>query len=90
MAFGLWKIFFPTEETYTEDVEIQPSYKHMRHRSELMRQIRKSKLKLRKTFIVHQYDNTTYRLPELDLNNTPVKPVIRSNSDPSPIQLWYQ
>lgn len=54
----MFTYFFPIQ---TPPDNIQPSYKSIRMRHELMRQIRRSRLRLRKTFIVDQYSQTTYR-----------------------------
>ena len=61
---GLWEIFFPiidAIDNVSTDVVIQPSYKHMRIRSRMLRQICISHIKLRKTFIVESYGQTIIR-----------------------------
>lgn len=78
---GVWSIFFPTQEV--PEIDIQPSYKHMRLRGEMMRNIRDSKLKLRRTFIVESYGQTVYRLPESDGR------LRRRYTDPTPLGVWY-
>ena len=40
--------------------EIQPSYKDLRQRHLVMKQIRESNVKLKKTFIVHEYEAIGY------------------------------
>jgi len=79
---GIWEIFFPTQVEVPE-VEIQPSYKHMRLRGEVLRGIRNNKLKLRRTFIVESYNQTTYRLPDVSGS------LRRRDSDPTPLGVWY-
>ena len=49
--FNLWFLWYPIE---TEPVEIQPTFAHIRIRHEMLRQVEKSNLKLRRTFIVLQ------------------------------------
>lgn len=89
MSFYLWRLFFPIPDPPPQP-EIQPTYKHMRHRNLLMIQIKNSfcsacldaltrsvdllasphkHIKLRRTFIVAQYGNTTYREPQLTMPN---------------------
>lgn len=89
---GIWDIFFPqpllvpvdAENDSLEFEDIQPSYRTIRQRSRVLRQIRDSHLRLRRTFIVYQHDRTTYRLPVLDENGE----VRRSQSAPI-MRLWY-
>ena len=40
--------------------EVQPSYKDLRQRHLVMKQIRESKVKLKKTFIVNEYEAIGY------------------------------
>ena len=62
---GLWNIFFPikdeSEDNCDTKVSIQPTYRHMRIRSSMLRQVRNSRLKLRKTFIIEVYGQTIIR-----------------------------
>ena len=72
----LWFLFFPVE---TPREDIQPSYKTMRARCMVMRQIETTKkLKLRKTYILEtSYMNTVYRgtsiIKRARLSLTPLK-----------------
>ena len=60
----MWWIFFPIEEEENVDEPepvVQPTYRHMKIRSCMLRQIKNSHLKLRKTFIVESYGRTIIR-----------------------------
>jgi len=83
---GIWDIFFPTPLIDTDKKEIQPSYATMRQRDRVMRQIRESHIKLRRTFIIHHFGRTTHR----GVSVAELPPLGRSSSDPSPIHLWYR
>ena len=60
----LWRLIYPLPDSHEEEfTEVQPSYKHCRVRHQLLLQIRNSRVKLRKTFILSDksYMNTTRR-----------------------------
>lgn len=60
----LWRLIYPLPSTHEEDfTEIQPTYENCRFRSDMLRQIKKSNFKLKKTFILSDqtYQNTTRR-----------------------------
>lgn len=58
-----------TSNKHENENEIQVSYSDMKKRDELHRQIRNSKIKLRKTFVVIQYNNYIRRDLAVKKNN---------------------
>lgn len=58
-----------TSNEHENENEIQVSYSDMKKRDELHRQIRNSKIKLRKTFVTIQYNNYIRRDLAVKKNN---------------------
>ena len=52
--------YFFGYQTDVVDNEVQPSYRTTRQRHLVMKQIRESRVKLKKTFIVHEYEAIGY------------------------------
>ena len=66
--FKLWRVFYPVALNHHEEYnEIQPSYRTIRLRHLMLLQIRNKRPRLRRTFIVASFNNTTYRLPEINI-----------------------
>ena len=58
--FGYFFGYNEVVDNEVVDNEIQPSYRTTRQRHLVMKQIRESKVKLKKTFIVHEYEAIGY------------------------------
>ena len=61
-----YNIFFPRAIIDSDQNQIEPSYKTICQRGLMIRQIKTSNMKLKKTFISSKYMNTVYRNVEID------------------------